>query len=391
MLNAMRRLFITFGALISMTLHAQISSIESGAGLGKILDIYPNMPQQKLHSLGYLTLRFENSDKYQGLYGMPKHGVRLSIHDLGNSQHLGWGVGMQYQAAFEQKIGNRWRTIQGFEIGGIYVTKPYHPITNTQNIVFGSYFSALISASAGLKYQMQSTYISLQASFWHSSNAHTVLPNVGMNTPIASLAFGYQFRTNYRTQQDTSSLKFKLPNKWSAMVIGAWGTNEAGGTVRPTNGDTYQKYLGAIGLAYRMNTIHRLTFSIEGYYDQTYALWNDVMGWKNNNPQLQASAVMLMAGHEFIYGRFGLIVQAGLNVYNPTLNRLIGEVERPTTMNRIKRYVPGRFAARYYLNQHETSFASCFIQAAVKSNLGQADFFEAGLGMLISGRQLKKK
>lgn len=374
-----------------MHLHAQLNAIESGIGIGKILNIYPNMPLQKQQSLAYLTFRFRNSDNYQALYGMPQHGARLCVHNLGNQQQLGWGIGLQYQAAFEQKIGRHWRTIQSFAVGGIYVTKPYHPINNTSNIVFGSHFSALISALAGLKYELRRTFISVEASFWHSSNAHTVLPNVGMNTPIASLAFGYRIGKNYHDKADTNKLNFKLPNKWSAVVFGAWGLNEAGGTVRPTNGDTYQKYLGAIGIAYRMNTIHRFTFSIEGYYDQTYALWNEVMEWKNSTPRVQASVMMLMAGHEFIYGRFGLIVQAGLNVYNPTLNRLIGEVEQPTTMNRIKRYVPGRFAARYYLNQHENSLASCFMQVAVKSNLGQADFFEAGLGVLISGHQAKKK
>jgi hypothetical protein len=111
------------------------------------------------------------------------------------------------------------------------------------------------------------------------------------------------------------------------------------------------------------------------------------MEWSDGNGILESSAVMLMVGHEFIYGRFGWIVNAGVNLYNPTLDRIINEVEQRSFSSVSKRYVPGRFAVRYYFNLPENSMAGTFIQLGVKSNLGQADFMEIGVGCLISKKQ----
>ena len=373
-------LILVMTCLASHTAWGQFGSLELGAMAGNMLDIYPGMPTHNMQKGMFATIRKQDFNAYSSHYGNPYSGVMLSFHDLGNKQVLGHAVGLQYQFSMEQSLGQHWRSFERINIGGIWVSKPYHFIHNPGNIVFGSSLSALITASAGLSFIANPFAFSTHISYWHSSNGHTVLPNVGMNTPMLMASVEYRLSDRYRKEIPT----LELPTQFAWIIYGALGFNEAGGTVRPTNGSTYKKQLFATGATWRLRTIHRLSLTAEMYHDETYRLWNTTMQWNTTSPRLASSAVMLMAGHEFIYGRFSLLIQAGLNIYNPTLHRLIGEVEQETVSNRLKSHIPGRFALRYYINKPEYNAGSAFVQAAVKSNMGQADFFELGIGLLIS-------
>jgi hypothetical protein len=357
---------------------------------GNMLDIYPNIPKHRTQQSAFLNLRWGKTNPYRELYGNPEHGIILSFHELGNRRVFGQAVGLQYQVSFNQYLSRRWRTFQRINYGGLWVNRPYHFIDNPENIVFGSPFSSMITVSAGVRYKVHQHAVALQASYWHSSNAHTVLPNVGMNTPMLMLSFERFFYIEDIYIIDTNHRRFQLAPQFGLQLYGALGLNEAGGTIRPTNGAKYNKYLLSLGGSYRYKTIHRVSLTLDAYYDEAYALWNETMQWSSDRPVLGASAVMLLLGHEFIYDRFGLVIQGGVNVYNPTLGQLIGKVESPSTSNRIKRYVPGRFALRYYVNKDEHNDGSLFIQIAVKSNMGQADFMEIGIGSIISRRQVQR-
>jgi hypothetical protein len=387
----MRRLILPFSLCSILPLfgfsQGQWSAMEVGAMAGNMLNIYPNMPAHATQRAGFAAFRFGGRSPYRELYRYPEHGFIASFHDFGNTQQLGYGYGLQYQVSFNQYLSKRIRTFERLNIGGIYVTRPYHFIDNPGNNVFGTPFTALISASAGVRYKTARHAIALQASYWHSSNAHTALPNVGMNTPMLMLSIERFFYIEDVYVIDTTHKPMQLPSQWGMALRYGWGRNEAGGTVRPTNGGKYAKHLGSIAISRRYSTIHRATLSLEAYYDEAYALWNETMQWSRDRRTLGASVLMCMLGHEFIYGRFGLITQVGINIHNPTLDRLIGEVERPNAANILKRYIPGRFAMRYYLSKDEEAWNSPFIQIAVKSNMGQADFMEVGFGTLISRPQ----
>ena len=387
------KLFTFLGALLfSMSLSAQFpwTTAEVGVMGGQILDIYPNMPATSLQRCAFGAVRWGGDSPYRELYGYPEHGVILSFQDLGNPSTLGYGIGLQYQVGFEKYISKRFRWTTRINVGGIYATRPYHFIDNPENIIFGSPFSALISASTGARYKFRQLALSAHVSYWHSSNAHTVLPNVGMNTPMLMLGLERFFYIEDVFVVDTTHHPYSLPPQWGLIIRGGFGINEAGGTIRPTNGSKYNQRLLAIGASYRYKTIHRLSFTLEGYHDEAYDLWNETMQWSQDSPFLGASALMFMVGHEYLYGHFGLVIQAGVNLHNPTLDHLIGEVEQDNFSNRLKARVPGRFALRYYVNKDEYNLGSLYVQAAVKSNMGQADFLELGIGTIISGRQLDK-
>lgn len=372
--------------LLAAHLQAQVKSLEMGSMAGNMLDIYPDMPSHRLQRGAFVSLRWNGKSEYRTLYSNVESGIQASVHDLGNQTVLGYGLGLQYQAAFNQYISSRIQSFQRINVGGIFVTQPYHYLTNPSNNVFGSNVSALLSVSAGMRYIFKQNALALQASYWHSSNAHTVLPNIGMNVPMLMLSFERNFFTDDVSQSNEKE-PLRIDPRIGLILYGALGVNEAGGTVRPTNGNSYTKQLAGIGVSYRFKTIHRVSLSLEGYHDKAYELWNNAMEWTDPNNKLQSSALMLLLGHEFIFGHFGWIINGGINLYNPTLNRIINEAEQRNFSSVSKRYVPGKFAVRYYINKSENHSGAAFIQLGVKSNLGQADFMEIGFGCLISKKQ----
>lgn len=387
MRSALNFLFLIFLTMASFS-QVQHRSVELGAYGGKVMKIYNNFPQREMHSAVAITFSHWKPSLENSVFGSPESGVCLSIHRFGNDSILGYGIGAQYEMAFNQRLTKRWSLTQRIRPGLVYNTKPYHYIDNTKNIVTGAKFAAFMALSLGLKYDVSHRLSAkLDFSFWHSSNGHTRLPNVGLNSPLAMVSVQYKFYQNPDTFALLKCHRWK-PN-WSFIGFGSMGFNQAGGTTRPVNGPTLSKRLVSAGVGYRFRTIHRLSLSVEAYHDNTYRLWNETMEWTKSGDFFQASALMLMFGHEFIYKRWGMCINAGVNLYNPTLDRIIQRIESPSTMGIIKRYVPGRFAIRYYFIQGHNGSYLAFMQTGIKSNLGQADFFELGLGFNLS-KKIKK-
>lgn len=372
------------------TLFAQKKAVQLNFAQGKILDIYPNFPERKNHGVGTIAYQWQRNSGYSASYGFAQNGVNLSFHDFGNRAILGLGIGLQYELQLHQHLTRKLQLIERIGMGGIWNTKPYHYATNPENIVMGSHLAALVSVAFGLEYRLIPTLnLSAEGMFWHSSNMHARLPNVGMNTPSFRVGLAYAFQTQNETI--TPSEKLNLPNQWELQTRFALGFNEAGGTARPVNTPLYWKQLLSLGVAYRFKSIHRVSVNLETYYDGANRIWNEALERDLAHPYLASSVVAIMFGHEFIYGHFGFVINAGLNLYNPTYDYLLSEIFESLSRGGLKKYVPGRFAMRYYFSLPEKHFASNFIQFGVKSHFTQADFLEMGIGMIISKPKARAK
>lgn len=368
---------------------AQHALVEVGGAYGKMLDIFANFPERNAHSalvFGVSHLRPSGATK---AYGYPEAGFSLSFHDLGNRDVLGYGVGLQYEMTFHQRLTDRLEFTQRFKSGGIYLNRPYDPVTNRENIVNGSHLAFLVGINAGLRYALTEQHLlRLDGTFWHSSNGHTALPNVGMNSPLVQLS--YQYRFDQAAQRD--SAQFEAPflqhkRSWSWSLVGGFGLNEAGGTIRPTSAPLYAKYRLGTGIGVRVRDIHRWTVTLEGYYDGANRVWNESQEWADDRMVLRSSVLMLLVGHEFIYNRFGMVINGGLNLYNPTLQQIEYGQDKTSFFNQVKVYMPGRFAVRYYFSHPWKHASSGFVQVGIKSHFGQADYLDFGIGYLIGTRK----
>lgn len=356
------------------------SSLEVNGGAGKMLDIFVNFPQRSLHQQLSLNYSWQGSGAYAQAFGNHENQVRLSIHDFGNDTVLGRGVGLQYHLRLIKQLKHI-AGFMSFGFGGVYCTNAYDYLRNRNNIVLGSRVQALVSGELGLLLPLSRSWqLGVSASIWHSSNMHVQLPNVGLNTPMFNVHAKYSWT---HAAKANSVQQIKNQREWNVRY--AWGLNEAGTTIRPTNGPKYNKYIAVIGYSYRFRTIHRLSIDIEAYYDQAYRMYNEIGQHELNHPRLQSSAVMLMIGHEFIYDHFGLVVHAGLNVYNPTINYLYREIFSDGGYS-LGQLIPLRMAARYYFLLPENNRVAPYLQFGVKSNFGLADYMELGLGFILPTR-----
>lgn len=376
-----------YSTLLVTALSAQTACHEISVGgmWGQMLDIYPNFPIRGWHTAGELRVARQRKTMSSDAFGHPTSGVVLSIHNLGNNAVLGWGAGLQYEMKFGADLHQRLRWTASFRPGIIYNNRYFDIIENPENIVTGSRFSALMTVTTGLQFQLDHRWnMEFGASIWHSSNGHTALPNVGMNSTLAYVRIGHRFR--FRATMDTARIDLMQPlnnmRHVAWQVHFGYGLNEAGSTVRPVGGPLLQKYLLSTGIMLRLNRAQRLSLSIDAYHDETYALWNASQQW--NESWWSNKAVMILAGHEFMYQRWSLLLAAGVNLYNPTLDRIVFDTERPTIANTIKRYVPGRFAIRYHFLNPWLHRSNAYLQAGIKSNFGQADFLEFGLGFMFA-------
>lgn len=376
--------FILAATLLSFqSILAQYQRFESELGAGQMLPIYPHFPETDHHRSLAFSWMMSKPSPWNDRWHNPETGVLISYHDFGNDSILGTGLGLQYQMKLKQRLEKHFYLTQFFRFGGIYSNKAYHYIENTANIVSGSHYSFLIFAGLGFEFKVSDHFgFSLGGGMWHSSNGHTALPNVGVNTPMALFSASYTYPKRMQKRNHSYLPIDSLMQGLRPSFMFAIGTNENGSTIRPTNGEQYRKYLMAIGLQKRYRSIFRTSLSIEAYYDEAYRFWVESEELDSDEGSfLHASTLMLLFGHEFIYQRFGFILQGGLNIYNPTLDFLIRSNNSSGTVDWIKRYVPGRVAMRYYFLHPWKHQKSPFVQVAIKSNLGQADYLEFGLGI----------
>lgn len=375
--------FGLFSALFCINVHEGFSQISSGFeanfGVGKMLKIFSTFPERDLHRQFNLNYTWRNQSAYAKAYRNHENQVCLSFHQYGNDTVLGKGIGLQYR----MRLKKDWKhfgvfTTLGF--GGVYNTLPYDYLTNRENTVLGSRIQALISYETGFQIPIKQWNVGASFIMWHSSNMHTQLPNVGLNTPMINLKASYQMQ---RFTKEKVIDPIANQHEWN--LRGVWGRNEAGTTGRPTNGPKYSKWIGVIGYSYRFKNIHRVSVDLEGYYDQTYRLYNEIGENESSHPALQSSALMLMFGHEFLHGHFGLVTHVGVNLYNPTINYLYKDIfgDGGFSMGQL---IPVRVAARYYFLLPETNKLSPYLQFGVKSNFGLADYLELGVGFILPKR-----
>jgi hypothetical protein len=287
-------------------------------------------------------------------------------------------VGLQYLFSQQKPITSKLAFNWALGLGAVYFNKPYHYIDNPKNIANGSHLAFLVELNLGLRYQFTANY-SLSGAFvmLHSSNGHTVLPNVGTNIPAYRLALCYQPSNN-------KSISRVLPT-WERTkehnLRLSLGQNEFGRSTAPTNGPPQHIYLLSYQHSMRYSIKGRWYLGAEGYYNGGYRLYLKSQEIAELEDKFtNASALVVFVGHEYRYGHYGLLVQAGYNIHNPFLHYFIKE-NQPG--EKLKAHLPGKFGVNYYIKNpfihHRTNF---YIGAYIKSNVTQADFLETGAGIL---------
>lgn len=306
-------LFIPF-LLISFGLRSQFTGWSASAGYGKMLNIHPFTPE--FHSAFFLKGEYifmpEKVKDWHLIYHVKELGWGFSFIDHGNAGILGKSVSISPKIAFEKPLGNKLKLKPELGFGLAYFFKPYNNISNPDNYIIGSPFTADACLSLSLSYQN----FDLGFAFRHFSNGHVAVPNVGSNIPFVFLR--YSQRKNKPNSENTPKEKTSEPNKkFRFSFNGQLGIHEIEGTARPVDGPKFGIFGGQLLVEKIINLKSKLRLGSSFSYYQSFRNYAynqnlfDQYSWWN------ATKITTVLGHEFMFGHTGFFTDFMYNIYYP--------------------------------------------------------------------------
>ncbi len=357
---------------------------ESGVYTGKTLDIYPGFPETKQTIYYEINVAKQTNGKreWNGLYNYPQIGLSFIYGYLGNNDILGQNYAVVPNIVFSKRKNYNWGFETKIGFGFSYFNKPYDIKTNPENIVIGTHLTNISLISFDFKRDI-SPKLTLKAgvSFFHFSEGHVKVPNVGINTPALNFAVKYFPCTKPFIDKGKIS-KAGKGNLLFNVQLGLGTHAFFNGTSQPTNGPVYPVYLASFYLSKMQSRIDNIYggFDVKYYtafYD--YIINND---FYDDNQHLKSMVAVGFLGHEFIIGRLGFVTQFGVYLYNPFRKDLqLEESGHLNVTNLVLLSSSNRFGLNYYLlNPEKHVNKNIFAGMFIKANFAHADYLEFDLG-----------
>jgi hypothetical protein len=246
----------------------------------------------------------------------PKKGWSFSYFNF-DSKVLGHGFTTAYFLEPAYKISRK--SLFRFRAGAglSYLTNPYHPQKNPANLSYSTALSGFLQLGVGGSFQVAPRLLVLIGTqYQHISNAGFKEPNKGINWPTASIGVTW-FRDEYNLPTYTRrgrSFQKQPPHIEAGVFMAAkQGYKPNGSSPRaPLAGITVQ-------VEKRVGRISAIDSGVEIYYDNS-------LKQRLEQDSINATALRagLLAGHNFLLGKFFFSQQLGLYIVNqsPYYNRL---------------------------------------------------------------------
>ncbi|MDR0794187.1 MAG: acyloxyacyl hydrolase [Chitinophagaceae bacterium] len=207
--------------------------------------------------------------------------------------------------------------------GGAYLTRPYNANTNPGNQSYSESLNARLGLSAGLEYNIGENYaLNLSADYNHISNGGMKQPNRGINYPTASIGIVYHTNSNrlpkyQKVKDDSWKQDNGIKKDFSIFFSPKDGYAKIDPSQAYNTGAWKQQWKALIGgniqFSKRVSGVNALNLGVETYYDGAVASIKNNRGYPSSN-----MFVGLLAGNEFIIGRFLFSQQLGWYLYKNT-------------------------------------------------------------------------
>jgi hypothetical protein len=360
------------------------TALEFGAGAGQMIRNYPDFPEIKEQAI-VGSIRYSkwlNGQRpWHRYYNFPVLSGYATGGSLGNHRDLGYFGGAMAELGFEKYTpSKKWFRSLRLALGSAYFTAPYDESDNNTNVVIGSSITFLAAAEVMAGYRInERTALTAKISILHASNSHFQLPNVGMNMPVFSAGVRFKLQEQKAGETDTTHLTVNKRVQFNVRM--ALGVNEQGSSTAPVNGPKYPIYLSSVYLSKMVSPVNKVTGGIEVWYNKGVYDYIVSQDFYEKNRKQKSYAAALMLGHEFLFGHWGLITNGGIYLYNPFYREKLNRSEKSSTKDKLKTLIPARIGANWYLkNGTESPASNFFVGLYIKTNMGQADFLESGLG-----------
>lgn len=286
-----------------------------------------------------------------------------------NYKHLQWGTGLSYfymgnpslngsalawHINIEANLKQRQHFHSAVRIGsGIgYLSKPYDLNTNKMNKAIGSHFNGNMQLMYKAYFDLTpKSALVLGLGVTHYSNGNFRRPNLGIN--MAHLSVGYLQKVKLSDQFRSRQLPDLFPKPGFEWMIGYARKQYAVADTRFFN------IISSSLLYYHPhNNKGNWRMGIETFFDKTYPYSTFNTAALNNVPLKEMTEIAAKVGHEFMFGRIGVVTDLGTYLTRP---------------NQYKKAVYFAIGFNYCFNR------GWIAQTRLKSHMAVADYFYWGV------------
>ncbi len=352
---------------------------------GKVMPVYGEFPKTTFANAAEIHLGWQTngSKVWHKMFNYPRLGLSLIYQELGNPKVMGQQISVVPTVYFRTGKKEDAKVFAEFRygLGLACFTRTYHAVDNPKNFGVSSAFTWQYTVGANLRWRV-SQYINLNFGgvWYHASNAHTQLPNVGVNTFSAYVGLlvyptGKIARVRF---SDTTG----IDKRWHLNVRFGSGWHEMGHAFGPVGGKKYPVYTGAI---YTSRKLAKVITAKMGFMYRYYPLYREFLQREkvfDTKLGLRSSAFIVFLGADFLLGHFAISLEAGVNLYKPAFKSFHDFYETGSKFSYItKQYLATRFGLNYYiLDPYKHPRNNVFLGAYVSANSGQAEFLELNIG-----------
>lgn len=354
------------------------------SSFGKVVDIAPDFSKTNLTSSLFLNLKYQTKgDKFwQELYNFPKIGLAFQYTNLGNPNLLGNTYSILPNISFKSKKNKKYKIATTFGIGLAYFNNFYDRSKNEENKYVGSRITALAYANFLYVFPIgENLNLKTGIGINHYSNGHVQLPNIGLNIPRFSLGLEWK-NSKQKVSKKPVNKKLDLDKKIRLNLRFGLGIHELGSSTKPNGGAKYPIYIGSFYASKRTHFRSNFHLGITARYYTSFYDFIILQELFPKREHLKAMNFSVFLGHEFLFGKLGLLTQMGVNVYNPFVRKTKNNNSQIDGFKEFSKiFMPSRFGLNYYFqNPMASTKNKMYLGLYIKANFGQADFLGSTLG-----------
>ncbi len=356
---------------------------EANVQPGILLKTYPSFPESAgtwIVDLGFIK-QTDGSRKWHQLYHYPKTGFSVMYADLGNKDVLGHCVGFYPHFIFEKAIHNS--LVAGVKLGlGLAVfNKQYEAFDNPDNILISSALNGLTTIRGEVSWKVSKKLaLSGGVNLWYFFNGHYKVPGIGAT--ILSLSAGVKYKFT-RVERRIKYEHLDKPDRKIRFALSVgFGIHEFEGVVEPAGGPQYPVYMGSCYVTKRLSYFSKIStgFDLNYYTDYHDYIINQQLF--DDREKLKSTTVVYYVAHEFLTGHISLLIQAGINIYNPFAK----EVDKQGLIEQsdFDMLNSNKLGIRYYFTNFDDIKLknSTYLGINLKTIAFKADFAEVNIGFL---------
>ena len=367
---------------------------------GKILPGNSNFPETSLntvYSLSFGRYVCDPNKAWSSFYNYPQIGLTVSKSSFGHDQIYGVAYTAMPFISFNtsKKLRNSFNIKAG--LGASYFTKTFDKEENPDNLAIGSTITWTFQTSFNYTLILTRHFtINLGAGYIHHSNGHTQLPNLGLNSFLASISSTVYLSplTDYHMKNYDKPKPPKTRQYFIEFRSGL-GMHEMGGP----NSVVEKIKKGVFSITAGGGIIFKRMIKVKAgimyrYYHHYYNYITQIdAGDYGGAPVLNSSSLTIYVGSEFLLGHVGMDVEIGVNIYKPFYKEHSQMFEDDNSFSyTLKRIFTSRLGLKLYaLSTSKNPRNNVFLGVHINANMGQADFSELSFGFVHRFKNIRTK